>query len=124
MLKKRSMTKDPYPGYWTSSCTGHVLKAQTYEEAALRELEEELGIKVDTKLTFLMKDIIYHPHETEYMITYRFNTNQKIKKNKAEIDEYKYFEVDNMFFTEVLSTIKITPDLEYIISYYLRKSYG
>ena len=125
LLQKRSMTKDTYPGYWTSSCTGHVLKGQTYKEAALRELEEELGIIADTdEISFLLKDIIYYPHETEYMITYKLNTNQVVKKNKAEIAEYKYFETDNKFFTDILPTIKITPDLEYVISNYFRKDYG
>lgn len=123
LLQKRSMTKDTYPGYWTSSCTGHVLKDQTYEETALRELEEELGITANTSLTFLLKDIIHYPHETEYMVTYKFNTNQEVKKNENEIAEYKYFEVEDKFFTDVLPTMKITPDLEYIISHYFRKSY-
>ena len=33
-----------YPGLWESSVTRHVLSGETYEKAAYRELEEELGL--------------------------------------------------------------------------------
>src|SRR5258706_2215468 len=53
LLQKRSMKKDLNPGMFTISASGHVTKGQTYEEAAKRELEEELGIQ--TPLTFVKK---------------------------------------------------------------------
>ena len=43
-LQKRSMTKDVNPGAWDTSSAGHVDFGETYETAAKRELEEELGI--------------------------------------------------------------------------------
>jgi len=45
-LQKRSMTKDMSPGLWDSSCVGHVDAGEDYDAAAMRELHEELGIKV------------------------------------------------------------------------------
>lgn len=44
LLQKRSIWKDRNPGLWDSSAAGHVDSGETYREAALRELREELGI--------------------------------------------------------------------------------
>jgi len=44
-LQKRSATKDTAPNKWVSSCSGHVDSGEVYEESALRELGEELGIQ-------------------------------------------------------------------------------
>ena len=34
-----------HPGLWTLSSTGHVKKGESYEDAARRELKEEIGIE-------------------------------------------------------------------------------
>lgn len=44
LLQKRSLLKDRQPGLWDSSAAGHLDAGESYEEAAERELEEELGI--------------------------------------------------------------------------------
>ena len=43
-LQKRSRWKDANPGRWDSSAAGHVSAGQSYDEAAARELQEELGV--------------------------------------------------------------------------------
>jgi len=45
-LQKRSMKKDMSPGLWDSSCAGHVDAGEGYDNAAVRELREELGIEL------------------------------------------------------------------------------
>ena len=45
-LQKRSMTKDLSPGLWDSSCSGHLNAGEDYDSAAVRELGEELGVRV------------------------------------------------------------------------------
>ena len=49
-VQKRTMTKDIYPGYYDPCTGGVVLHGESYELAATRELEEELGIR-DVPLT-------------------------------------------------------------------------
>ena len=44
-LQKRSIWKDTHPGKWDSSAAGHVDAGESYEEAARRELREEIGIE-------------------------------------------------------------------------------
>lgn len=50
LLQKRSATKDRHPLVWDSSAAGHVDAKEAYEISAVRELEEELGIRADLKL--------------------------------------------------------------------------
>ena len=47
LLQMRSIEKDSFPGCYDISSAGHLSAGQTYLQAALRELEEELGIQAD-----------------------------------------------------------------------------
>jgi 16S rRNA (adenine1518-N6/adenine1519-N6)-dimethyltransferase len=53
LLQKRSAWKDREPSKWDSSAAGHLEPGETYEAGAVRETEEELGIR--PKLTPLGK---------------------------------------------------------------------
>ena len=46
-LQRRSMLKDSAPGLWCASCSGHLDAGEDYAAAAVRELAEEIGAKVD-----------------------------------------------------------------------------
>lgn len=45
LLQKRALTKDSFPGRFDTSSAGHIQAGDEPLESALRELEEELGIK-------------------------------------------------------------------------------
>ena len=47
LLQKRSAWKDREPSKWDSSAAGHLEPGETYAAGALRETEEELGIRAD-----------------------------------------------------------------------------
>jgi isopentenyl-diphosphate delta-isomerase type 1 len=50
LLQHRDPAKDIFPNCWDNSSTGHVNVGEDYDEAAIRELHEELGLK-DIPLT-------------------------------------------------------------------------
>src|ERR1700744_1186398 len=54
-LQKRSMLKDRQPGVWDSSCSGHVDSGETYDETAVRELGEEIGLRLSVPPRRLFK---------------------------------------------------------------------
>jgi 16S rRNA (adenine1518-N6/adenine1519-N6)-dimethyltransferase len=43
LLQRRAQTTRDYPGHWDASAGGQVAAGETYEQAAVRELDEELG---------------------------------------------------------------------------------
>ena len=53
-MQKRSHLKDAFPGAWDSSAAGHLDVGEPYAECAVRELEEELGIRTR------IEELAYH----------------------------------------------------------------
>lgn len=49
LLQKRSPNKDSYPGCYDISSAGHIPAGYGFEESALRELSEELGVTAAAK---------------------------------------------------------------------------
>lgn len=47
LLQKRSVAKENHPNMWDVSAAGHVSAGETAAEAAVRETEEEVGIRID-----------------------------------------------------------------------------
>ncbi len=47
-LQKRGYAKALFPGRWDISASGHVQAGESSEDAALRELQQKLGIQVDS----------------------------------------------------------------------------
>lgn len=121
-LQRRNETKDTYAGYWTCSCSGHVDIGETYEDAAKRELGEELGLQIEEPLLFLQKKIIRYPAETEYISFFRYNTSVKIVVNATEISEGKFFEFNQKFIDVDLPSLNVTPCLKYICELLIKES--
>ncbi len=89
LLQKRSMKKDLYPGVWASSASGHLDSGETYEEAAERELKEELGIK--TKFAPLAKYKCILEKESEIDMLFIGRHDGPFSISREEIDEARFF---------------------------------
>jgi isopentenyldiphosphate isomerase len=46
LIQQRAADKDTWPGYWDASVGGHLSAGEIYEDA-YREVEEELGVRID-----------------------------------------------------------------------------
>jgi isopentenyldiphosphate isomerase len=90
LLQKRSMHKDTQPGRWDTSVGGHVGFGQSYEEAARREAEEELGI-VPGSLEFLYTSRIRNEVESENIHTYLHLSEGPFRPEPGEIDELRFW---------------------------------
>ena len=104
LLQKRSATKKSHPNCWDISGAGHVKAGESVIEGAIRELKEELGIRIkENQLNFItiVKSIENHKnHEFQYV--YLLKCNNKIEDYTFEDEEvsevkYVYFEkLENM----------------------------
>jgi isopentenyl-diphosphate Delta-isomerase len=50
MLHRRSEHMQDYPLYWSGAAAGHVKFGETYEQAAYREMKEEIGVEARIEL--------------------------------------------------------------------------
>ncbi len=112
--------KDLYwcPDHWSTAVGGYVSKGQTYEEAAMREFQEELG--TTSPLTFLAKDIYDVPgggfkHLHIYTTTY----NGPFNPSPHEVQRVEYFSIDQIR-DMITNGEKFHPELLYLLhKYYL-----
>jgi 16S rRNA (adenine1518-N6/adenine1519-N6)-dimethyltransferase len=83
-LQKRSRWKDRHPLLWDSSAAGHVCAGEEYDQAAQRELQEELGINVP--LEKLLKLDASARTGQEFVYLYRGLLRSDPKPNRSEIE--------------------------------------
>jgi len=88
-LQKRSRWKDVCPQRWDSSAAGHVNAGRDYEETALRELEEELGVRVPVREVTKITPC----HETghEFVMLYEAQHEGPFRLPPAEIELGEWF---------------------------------
>jgi len=91
LLQKRSLTKDLYPGFYSSSCSGHLKKGEDYQKAAEREIKEELGVARKLNIKIFKKIIIATGWETEMYTILLAKDNGPFNLNLEEIEFVKFF---------------------------------
>lgn len=94
LLQKRSMDKDVAPGKWDTSVGGHVDPGETLIEAALREMNEELGIKAE--LETLYSYVHSNDYETEQVHTFKCVHDGPYDFSPIEIDEVRNWSADEV----------------------------
>ncbi len=95
LLQRRSQEKDVAPGKWDTSVGGHVNPGEDMRGAALREMGEELGI-TDASVDFLYSYLFTDRIESELTSTFSFIYDGDINFNKEEIDEVRYWNVEEI----------------------------
>ena len=93
-LQKRSRWKDVHSLRWDSSAAGHVNAGQTYDETAPRELEEELGVRVD--LEFIGSIPACAGTGWEFVRLYRSEHEGPFALPPAEIECGTFFTMDQI----------------------------
>ncbi|MCD8019533.1 MAG: NUDIX domain-containing protein [Clostridiales bacterium] len=109
LLQKRSAMKDAYPGCYDISSAGHLPAGEDFLPSAIRELEEELGIRAkENELTFLgihegySEDVFYgrpfRNHEISHVYIYDKNVDiTELNLQKEEVESVKWMELDFCF---------------------------
>lgn len=116
LIQQRAATKDSYPLYWDVSVGGHVAPNEAYEEAAHRELREELGL--DGPLHFLRKTPASELSSWEFTCLYTLETDQPPQPNPAEIETCQFVE-PSILLDEILSRRRLaTPGLVSALSFH------
>jgi len=89
-LQKRSVLKDVQPGKWDTSVGGHVDRGEAYENAAYREMREELGIE-GVSLKYLYKYLHQNSYESEFVSTYHCRWEGPVLIDNEEIEDGRFW---------------------------------
>lgn len=103
LLQKRSEFKDEYPLKFTSSASGHLSAGETYDQAASRELQEELGIIAP--LVHLQKFPAGPETSFEHTVLYRTDCDSPPKIDPTEVAELVTWPI-----SEVIRRVAAEPD--------------
>lgn len=101
LLQKRSMSKDIQPGRWDTSVGGHLEPGEDYEQAAKRELLEELSIDLQASggsvaLTRKHDYVWRTERETEHIRTFEILFEGPFQIHTGEIEEARFWSPEEL----------------------------
>jgi isopentenyl-diphosphate Delta-isomerase len=95
-LQKRSMLKDCCPGTWDSSASGHLDRGESYDDCAVRELREEIGLVASVPPRRLFKIDACPETGLEFVWVYQSESEGPFVLQPEEIDEGAWFGPDEL----------------------------
>lgn len=104
VLQKRKSNKATYAGVW-SITGGHVLTGEKNEEAIIREIKEEINIKIEKervefvtiyKSKKVKDDIINNKFFSIYIVKISEEEFNKIEMQNEELEDIKLFSIDEI----------------------------
>ncbi|SDE56818.1 isopentenyl-diphosphate Delta-isomerase [Riemerella columbipharyngis] len=99
LLQKRAREKYHSPNLWTNAVCSHPRENETYKDAAIRRLREELGIEtlLTERFHFIYKAEVdggLWEHELDYVFTGIYNGEFQL--NPKEVSEVRYISMENL----------------------------
>jgi 8-oxo-dGTP pyrophosphatase MutT (NUDIX family) len=85
------MTKDRQPGLWDSSASGHVDAGEDYDACAVRELGEEIGLRLNAAPQRLFKLAACAETDQEHVWVYRCEAEGPFRLHPEEIERGGWF---------------------------------
>ena len=109
LLQLRSRDKDIQPGRWDTSVGGHLAAGEGYEEAAVREMAEELGI-TGVELKYLYDYPLRNEVESENIRSFLVVYDGPVRRQPEEIDDVRFWDMAEV--KAALGTGAFTPNFE------------
>lgn len=103
LLQKRSQTKKLWPGLWDMAIGGHVAAGEFSYQAALREAEEEIGLKFNPEnLLFIGSTIsenqvpgIINRHFNDFFVLYADLDASKLTLQPEEVEAISWIDLED-----------------------------
>ena len=99
LLQKRAASKYHSPNQWTNAVCSHPRNEESYKDAALRRLNEELGIttEITEKFHFIYKADVggnLWEHELDHVFIGEYEGNFNL--NQDEVSEVRYISMEDL----------------------------
>jgi 8-oxo-dGTP diphosphatase len=108
LLQQRAFNKISNPGRWDVSVAGHVMAGETHLDAAIRETNEEIGIKISEKdleymypwpVELLEHNGTYKNNQINHYYLLKIDNNKhKIKSDQNEVAALEFFSLERLLF--------------------------
>lgn len=99
-IQKRALTDDSYPGRLDATCGGAVDVGESYKEALIREMKEEIGIQTEVtqlgKVAYNFKKKESDKDDFEWEMVYRGEYEGKFICNPAEVHEIQKHSLEDI----------------------------
>ena len=95
-LQKRSMSKDTSPGLWDSSASGHLDAGEDYDGCAVREVWEEIGLKLEQTPDRIMRIEACEETGQEFVWIYRCVSEGPFTLHPDEIERGEWFTLEEV----------------------------
>lgn len=122
-LQKRTATKDVWPNTWDVSAAEHLIPGESYEDAAIRGVQEELGIQ-DIELTAWGDAYSYKTvdeengiHDYEFQQCFRGVYSGLITIQREEVAQIRLCTLRELSQELKTSTESFTPWLRHALHY-------
>ncbi len=95
LIQKRAKTKEFLPGEWDIHM-GHVMAGEKSKEAIIREIHEELGIKIDDII--FVKRVLWekYNHFIDIFVLCKDIDISDLTLQESELDDVKYISAEEM----------------------------
>lgn len=122
LIQQRAFEKYHTPGKWTNTCCSHPRDGETYEEGAMRRLQEEMGFTcpIEYQFNFIYKADVGQgltEHELDYVFKGVYNEEPVI--NPEEVAAYKWIDFDELQRDVQNNPEEYTPWFKIILKEYL-----
>lgn len=120
LIQKRAETKRDEPNKWDLSSAGHIDVSETPQKAIIREMSEEIGLKVEANELILIDTYLnkvrlneetYINHFTYLYIVRKDIDIGKIVMQKKEVSEIRF--VNKQEYCELLNEGKMVEGMKY-----------
>jgi isopentenyldiphosphate isomerase len=97
LIQKRSQDRSTSPSAWDCSVSEHVRSGETYLEAAVRGLREELGLSGIALQPLIVFQMEYGPNDHEISTLYQGTVDQQvIRFDPVEIEVVEYLPLERL----------------------------
>lgn len=101
IIQRRSRSKRLWPLFWEATCSGHPRVGQALQTAAMRRLEEEMGLSARLgDLGHFLYRAEYDAGEVEWEVCHLmagFGSLKEIRPDPVEVEEYRIMPPAGLF---------------------------
>ena len=115
-VQKRTLTKDVFPGYYDPAAGGVVLAGEEYEQGAVREVEEEMGVR-GVPLMPLFRFYHQDTHNRVWGAAFSCVYDGAIVLQEEEVESGAFMSAPDIL--RMAQTEPFTPDGLYVLKRYL-----